>query len=496
MGYMAKNVFAINDTNFSRMLRAHLYACPTTVSTIGEVGEVMPDEYPGKTYAQAVELSCSSDIFPVSTLKTLLEGGMEVDHPNENGDTAFMLVIYKKHGDFPCKARLLLEYGSKIDTYNLAFQNSLHIAIAGDNIEGLRLVLDARKKKLLKPMTTQALSNDRVLDPDPLHQPDKDYDTPLSIVVNFAQLDLDTRTEMLQLLINAGACADQDIEKISRNKTASHTLTAINQTSTASTASGIPPCYGMIHCQVIGPDIEMFICIHKKKYCTSTSVDLEVLVSFIDMHKSVLPVASMTSPAFDAEDFFTGFTSERFEFTPGVDGLDFDIYFNMRSDENGATYSIGLIDFSPYKLAIRFPRGPTPGNWTNGFRDDYVLTSNIVLYDGLTIAHNAVLCPDTDHRKTLVKLTRPFCNPLRRCQLGFTAAETFEMLLQVTVVDEETARLSKEMRSDQDNMTDYIHGLPVQDPSRHTTPTDKRNTFKSPFQRLPDDVCNKILRFI
>jgi ankyrin repeat protein len=489
MGYMVQNCFTTNDKHFLKMLRAHLYGFPSTAWAIGEVGEVMPDEYPGKTYADAVELSCCSDIFPVSTLKTLLEAGMLVDHPNENGDTAFMLAIYKKDGDFPSKARLLLQYGAKIDIYNLAFQNSLHIAVAGANIEGLCLVLDARKRRILSAsdhgssMGYGGLLQARgALDPDPLHQPDKDYETPLSIVINFALLGYDTRKDMIQLLIDAGASAYQDVERVSRIKAAYHT-------STTPTASGIPPCYGMVNCQLIDADFEVFICMHKETYCTATSLDLEVLTSFIDMDKSVLPVASMTSPVFDAEYFFTGFTSERFEFDAGVDGLDFDIYFNAINIDNNVTYSIGLMDFSQYKLAIRFPRGPTLGNWTHGFRDDYVFTTNTVVYDGRTIAHNAVLCPDTELRKTLVALTRPLCNPLRRCQLGLTATETFERLLQGTVVDEETMRLVEEMRADQDTMTAYIHNAP--DPSRrHGQP------FKSAFHSLSDDLCRIIINFV
>lgn len=148
-----------------------------------------------------------------------------------------------------------------------------------------------------------------------------------------------------------------------------------------------------------------------------------------------------------------------------------------------------------YKIAIRFPKGPVASvRWTE-----------TRIERRHTLAHKAVLCDCPTLRRQMILLARPLCNPLVKCDRGWTALETMERRTAGATAEVrwQDKRLLMNMRKDHDEMLVYIH----RDALLFGTTTDqlasiednesyKKPLSTSPFHRLSDDVCRTILSFI
>ena len=158
--------------------------------------------------------------------------------------------------------------------------------------------------------------------------------------------------------------------------------------------------------------------------------DLNILSFCLDEEKSILP-----SGGFDIEEVWLACRHQRFDFAYGVDGLDFDAHFDVMDNSRGDIQIGGCNDGATYKISIRFPRGPFLSNgWIETLSEDRIFSYTTVVYKGLTLAHHAVLCPGMEMRRSIVNITFPESNPLRKCVDGLTAAETIEALLRGTVM--------------------------------------------------------------
>ena len=495
MGFMVDNIESVNEPFYLLLLRAYLYGFPGTlwyrrdVNSDNTYGAIMA------TYIQitALHFCCLSDAIPAKAMKQLLEADISVDLCNNDGDTPLMLASYSAHGEFPTKLKYLITYGAKIDIYNICFQNCLHVAIAGENLEGLHCLMDARQERIRCVDETLSLVNYDTrlqerghLNPDPLHFGDENHETPLSIAVNYVAIPYKMRMEMIALLLDAGADGDSDIHREKRILDA--------QIFTPGLA---PSFYGLITCTLHG-DFVIYATIQKDTFCLELAADFNVLQFCVDYEESILPFSNAYSGDLDA--LWFACRNQRFEFASTVDGCDFDIRFNVtgiREDITIANHN----EEADFKVCIRFPRGPFYSDeWVDVLSQTHVLSFKTSIYKSQTLAHRAVTCPYTDLRQSIVHFTMDICNPLRKCDMGLTAAETFEALLVGTVVPHNVRSLVRNMRKKQDNMMTYVLRdallLPGELRVVKASANGKRPKFKSPFHDLSDDICWLILGFM
>lgn len=513
--FLTANFYYLDDVNMIRVLRAYILAFPDTrgVSSI-----YLNDG--DKTHYTALILAARDIRVPVEVLKTLLEGGVDVNCVNEEGDSALMVAV-ESLGTAQCsKVELLLMYGADICIYNMCMHNALHIAVYCMNVDGLRLLLNDRGRRLLRENSEGVgyldgssamclMQMEGPLDPDPLHLPDKQYNTPIGTVVYCPRVHYKDYKQVVEMLLAAGADADTDRDYANRVKMA----------RISGGPAAVPRCFGMITSNFIGETFTIFAMVRKNGYSVDIIFTSDMVERFIDRECSVLPPPSMT--AFDVLNMLVCCCNQRFEFDGNVDGIDIDIHFNVVGHSGRHTEVVSSADAGDFKLALRFPRGPCPLEVRE--TDERDLFSNIIIDKKYTVLHRAVLLKCPTQRKHVVRMTRVFCNPLNTCATGLTAVETLQQQFFGTVMDWEMTRLVSVLRADRDNMMFYVHKdahlfragrtgtsaeqveyAKVKTPGTKRTnkkktmllPSKKTREFINPFRLLPDDVCMKILQYV
>jgi len=485
MSFMLNNLEFVEDPLFVTILRAYIFGYSRTLWSKEEVG---PENTAGLVTERernitAIQFCCHTNVIPVAVLKTLLEADISIDTPNDSGDTPLMMAVFRSDGNFTIKAKHLINYGARIDIYNICFQNSLHIAVAGHNMDAISLILEARSERIrcasqpisLVPFDTR-LQERRRLDPDPLHFPDEGHATPLVLAANIEHKTYWMRLQIMKALIDAGANGDCDINREERALDAAYF-----------TPGKLPSFYGIITCHLKEEeDFVIYLTVQKDAFCLEVKADLNVLRFCLDEDKSILP-----SGDFDMEEVWLSCHHQRFDFSAEVDGNDFDIHFHVMDSSRAEIVVCGSNEGAAYKLCVRFPRGPfTSTAWAETLSEGSVYHSDLTLCKGHTLAHHAVLCPDMNTRRIIVNDIMPLCNPLRRCNDGLTATETLELVLEGTVLPWQVKQLVSRLRKNQDAMSTYI----LKDPKEKKKK--KRPKFISPFHFLSDDVCTIILRFV
>jgi ankyrin repeat protein len=509
--FIVANFYHLDDVDMMQVLRAYILAFPNT-RTVSSV-----DLHDGdSTHYTALVLAARDSRVPVQVLKTLLEGGADANHPNDDGDSALM-VAAESRGQMACaKMRILITYGADICTYNMSMHNAFHIAVYSMNVEGLRILLDERVRRMncqgslgeLQPETWMCVH--RALDPDPLHLPDKEYNTPLGTIIHCPRIHYKTVGEVVVMLRAAGADADTDRDYANR-------MTVARERRGP---EGLPRCFGMITTSIFRASFTVFILVRKPGYSVNLRISSDVVLDFVDLNCSVMPPAAMTN--FNVLDLLLCCTNQRFDFDANVDGIDVDIYFNEMGHNGRFCQVVGCDDGPQFKLALRFPRGPCPMDiWVSDTRDMF---SEIIVDKQYTLAHRAVSLGCAWHRRNVVYLTRSLCNPLVTCASGFTAVETLQRRFVGTDMDWDAKRLISKMSMDRLAMVLYVHkdanlfmhgrigttteqiaavGMAMHLSDRkksrkkqpHSTPRKKRRNI-NPFDQLSDDVCMKILQYV
>jgi hypothetical protein len=352
--------------------------------------------------------------------------------------------------------------------------------------------LDHRKERIryssmecLVHPYSKRFTDTTLMDPDPLHLPDREHETPMMTLSRLKNVSIYGREEIVRMLVEAGAVADENLDQ-------KHRIAVARKRGGE---SSLPPFWGLINCQLVG-DFLVFITIHKNLYSVDVTVDIDMLLLCIDKEKSVLPPASMTQ--FNIRMVFMRCMKQRFNFDPAVDGVDFDLHFNMYDTAGTQPLVVGCMDGGDYKLAIRFPRGPCPTIfWTAETLHEPVFICSVNIDKQYTLAHYAATTKEEDLRRRLIHLSRPLCNPLLKCTGGLTAASTLENSMVVGVTWD-VKRLLAKMRRDEKAMLTYIHrdSLLLMTGFDRNTTTKTRQRNKSPFHDLSDDICRVILSFL
>jgi hypothetical protein len=316
------------------------------------------------------------------------------------------------------------------------------------------------------------------LDPDPLHFPDERHETPLTIAVNHEEMNHKRRMDIISMLMEAGATGDVDVYRESRLMDARKYTPGV-----------LPPCYGIITCCLFH-EFVVYLSIHKDSYCVEMRVDLKVLLFSVDHMESILP------PNFDFDKLWMSCHNQRFDFAASVDGLDFDIHFDVMDTARGDILVVGCEEGATYKLSIRFPRGPfETGEWIDTVEESYVFSYSTSVYKGYTLAHHAVMCPNVHLRDLIVGAASSICNPLVKCYDGLTATQTLENALQGMTSTSNIRMLLRSMQLNQDWMSTYVHK--DCDLLGHYNKHMKRVVnSRSPFHRLGEDLQRHILSFV
>ena len=348
--FILNNIGFIEESHFVVILRAYLFGF---TGSYGSVEDVNIENTSGVVQEKmfnmtALQLCCHTDAIAVVVLKTLLEAGIEVDDCNDNGDTPLMMAVFKPDGNFPVKTKLLLNYGARIDEYNICFQNPIHLSVAGQNLEGLKIILEARRERmrwscsnnLLRDFDTR-LQERRPLDPDPLHFTDEDHETPLTIAVNFSRIHYKMRIEMIQLLKDAGADGDSDINRETRNSMAK-----------IYTPGVLPSCYGILTCHLFA-DFVVYMTVHKENFRMELKADFNVLRFCVDENASVLPNVD-----FDIDEIWMACRNQRFDFAANVDGIDFDVHFHELDTQPSIIKVVGCNEGAAYKTTHQSEKLP------------------------------------------------------------------------------------------------------------------------------------------
>jgi ankyrin repeat protein len=512
VNFIVANFNHMHDPDFVIMLRAYILAFPNTRDLSGvELGDGDKETY------TALLLAARDKRVPVSVLKTLLEGGVDVDVANDSGDTALMVAV-ENIGTASCeKVRMLIEYGADISHYNHCFHNAMHLAVFSANVCGLRVLLDARETRLPQTFASWTSSNwlrkTGPLDPDPLHLPDDKYITPLGMLMQSKWINYKTRMELLEMLVSAGAGADSDIDSTTRIAAACATRGPYAS----------PRFFGVITARLLGPSIIVHAVLRKNGYTVNLRMASAAMLRFIDKERSVLPPVSMAN--FSIENLLLCCINQKIDFDADVGGIDLDIHFNsVGGDDTEVRYTevVPCDSGARFKLALRFPRGPCPLNfWVEDGLDFAV---DITVDRKYTLAHRAVMYNCPTHRRMLISLTRPLCNPLLTCSRGFTAVELLQHKFEGVAMDWDLKRLLTGMCKDRDGMLAYIHkdafmfvgGVrgtiteQVAAVDRRLKTTKKssckkpktmkssrpKRSYTNPFDQLSGDTCTKILSYV
>jgi hypothetical protein len=468
---------AIDDPSFVPLLRAYIYAFPRTlnISVAGNTEFLVSHN--------ALQTTTDHDTIHAVVTKTLLEADALVNLANDNGDTALMLCVHRLSATSSQKLSYLIDYGAKIDRFNVCFQNVLHLAVEFHNVDAVRQILQVRDAKLKQHRSRVQLS------PDPIHLQDEFHETPMMVLHRSEKMEHKTRREIIYLLREAGAVADADLDTTSR---AAH----------ARNRGAVLPNFGMANCQLLG-EFLLFVNVHKADFSMDVTICLDTLCMSVDVSQSVLPPSNFNE--FDIKMLCMRCMKQQFDFSGDVDGLDFDIHFNICDEKGFDTEVVGCNDGSDFKLAIRFPRGPCPISlWTQDLEFEPVFQWNINMNKRYTLAHYAATASSPRFQSRLLSMARPLCNPLIKCSMGFTAAETLQKQLVGKRASWDIKRLLASMQRDQKYMITYIHRdallFMTTDHSSQTkiagNKKKKRPSYISPFWKLSDDVCRIILSYI
>ena len=515
---------------FTRVLRGVIIAFPHTLEWLSASRDLAGERL------TALQLAVERDCVPLSVLKVLLEARADVEHATGNGETPLLLACYTgPEGGKDGKAELLVDYGARIDAYNLQMQNALHMAAESENAAGMRMLLGVRAQLVSRAGVRNVAAgapvvraehvrrNCAALDPDPLHLPDMQNMTPLTTVCLNECMHHKDRAAMATLLVDAGADADEDVDL---------------QTRMAAQACDVPLAYGVMSCTT-NADNESTLTATVRTASQSFEVEASVgvLVFFVDAAESVLP--GPECPFFSLETLFVSCKNQRFCFRPDLGGMDFDVHFDAARCFSGFKPLFGK---SPghktqFVACVRMPRGPCELSvWTDGF-----MHGNVFIDRGYTLAHRAAVCADSDTRMRVTHMARSLCNPLKRCREGLTAAGTLARVVgaQEAATDAAQrseqwglARLLKSMRKRERTMQEYVHcdallladgavgtaseqvqAVALRDKKRPrraagtatgtsaadtatTTAAPTKPAFVSPFSVLPDDVCMRIIGLV
>ena len=534
---------------FARLLRGVIMAFPETLEDLSESRNT------AGVHFTALQMAAEDHRVPLPVLKVLLEGNANVEHANDNGDTPLLLACYidsdyAKDG----RAELLVDYGARIDVYNLQMQNALHLMAESEHRAGMQMLLDARVQQLSRAggravaQTPAARARHirrscAVLDPDPLHTPDVFNMTPLTSACLNENMHYKDRAAMVAMLVAAGADADEDVDL---------------RTRTAAQGGGTPLAYGIMSLQESESEFnQVNFAVRKASQSFEIDVSLDVLVLCVDAAASVLPGRGH-HPSFSLRSLFMFSRAQRFCFRPDLGGMDFDVHFDIaRFPGFTPRFRKSPAHEAQFVACVRMPRGPCQLTvWTHEMDEAAVLEMNVFPDRQYTLAHHAAACRHPDTRRRAVLLAQTLCNPLRRCSEGLTAADTLAGVVRRASAAAKRAptavsgsgqwalvRLLKGMRQRERVMQEYIHRdaqllvdgaagtaaeqahavaprdkkcgkkrrrwavgsatdtsstTPTATTTATTTTTTARTkpSFVSPFSLLPDDVCGRIIGFI
>ena len=503
VSFMLETIHLINDPGFLRMLRMCLYAYQDTLDILAQIRDAEDgyedfDDAAADVYYTALTLAASCNVVPLCVTETLLQAGACVNQAQYDGNTPLLIAIQFDWGVFPEKVDMLLDYGADIDAFNRSFKNSLHRAVSAGNVGGLRTILRVRLSRLA---TTPQEPRTRLRKTGPgacrdlVHMHDVNQNIPLTIAAGDTLTTYAARLDMIKQLVDAGSDAECDLDRDVRPP--SGTLS-----------------YGFIHYLPWEDLVVVNVC--KGAYTARILIDLEDLVESVKKDESVLPggdtfCLSRTERECFYEEVFKSCQPQCFYFVDnGVASIDFDLHLAMCRDKRASSwdeYDSGVVSpfdvvvcgdaRAKYKLAIRFARGPKP---TDG---EVPVKTIITMHPQYNLAHRAATCRDTEVRRLLFFAARPLCNPLRKCDCGFTAVELLRQHMTGMVVDWSTKQLIKTLIKEHDDMLTYIHKDALLLGGTGTTTRKetgllrrKRPRFTSRFQHLSDDVCRTILSFI
>ena len=245
VGFMIDNIARVDAPGFVRLLRAHIFASEWTLEKVADNMPVCLMDPEHCCVLNALQLSASSNKIPLVVMRTILETGVDVDATTRSGQTPLILAMCGFHTHLALeKVKLLLEYGANIDAYDTEFKNVLHHAAYSGHIEGMKLILDARQKRIEYengregrqyrwrqrgniictgegqwPKGGGGIGTRRPLYIDPLHMPDFWNESPLTIAIGIElkpysrniKTRNERRKEVVKMLLDAGADADLNL---------------------------------------------------------------------------------------------------------------------------------------------------------------------------------------------------------------------------------------------------------------------------------------------
>jgi ankyrin repeat protein len=233
--FLIQNIDDVNTEDFVGRLRTKISECFTTMD---EIDDDMPESFMEFMDGfNALQLSAFCNRIPVDVMRTLLEAGVDVEKTTRAGKTSLMLSTSGRNPPVAReKMKLLLEYSANIDAYDGSFETALHIACYEGNLDGMKMILEERKKRIEYENGRQArqeaaerlkgyIDSDtiginhwprgeenglmRPLYLDPLHLKNSEHETPLTIAMGSCLKPFSTkikvrnerRKEMMKLLV-------------------------------------------------------------------------------------------------------------------------------------------------------------------------------------------------------------------------------------------------------------------------------------------------------
>ncbi|KAJ1468670.1 ankyrin repeat-containing domain protein [Baffinella frigidus] len=525
--FIVENLDHADDMGFLRLIRAYYFAFPQTLNTFAHH---MPDEPLGSGDYECsynpIHLAAAGAMIPVRVLETIMQAGAVVDAAINTGHTPLMLAIANIGGSYPEKVKLLLDYGADIGVFDTLFATPLHLAALHGNVDGVRLILREREtfyKKSPARHVGQALFKERLYI-DPLYMQDSDHETALMVATGNIRMKQGDREEMVKLLLPSGY--DTDASSMERD---ADMLVVVDLDSVDRL------CYGIITCHERQGDGEdgtfvLHVSIRKDAYNVDIWMDSALAEEFlVEDQGCTFPPGGMSR--YDIEEVFRGCHGQRFDFYDGacyaddisIDGLDFNLFFKVvdtSTDKDGHIIyetqillesAMDEIDSDTYCMfPMRFPRGPCPMHfWTHDAPGEPSFKSRITMHQHMSLLHHAVMCEHTQVRRQMMHYGRRVCNPLLRCDKGFTALELLGKTLATRRkrdgsdqhTEDETFMFDT-MLKDHDEMLTWIYrdalllGATTKKLAAIEGDTNTDPLVTSPFHQLPDDVCRSILDYI
>lgn len=285
--------------------------------------------------------------------------------------------------------------------------------------------------------------------------------------------------------------------------------------------------------------------IQKDGYNVTINMGLDEIFPFIVLGASTFPFHEIPSREDIVQIFRDMKFGAMFDFLSSADdfanGDDFDLNFFVEDfeQENGhhayKKTSMRLSDAKVYHenfgtVRVRFPKGPLSqhlfhpeNNPFDDDSDDEYLAREVVVNKGLTFLQEAVVQKNRDTRCFSSKGARELCNPLSAGECGRTALVMLEETLKkntewalpgvysVSGLHRNDRGFLQKIRKDHDEMITHVfRGALVgdaksvlynEDEKKVATRSNKRKAitkarFSSPFHRLPDELCAKIISFL